>query len=206
MTAIISRMTCLWIWANFIATYFKPTKYTEFISLNAATLCGIECHPKIESIFAISTHSEERSEKIPSQLYLNGIVIASLSAASGTRWILTARRFKICSPKSHQDKPFSPINRNTHTRDKLTRPPSHNTLTSIYEISHRNWTTFGKWSFRKLIVILTLTQCYLVCLWLLLTLSLIWGHYVFHSIMWHRDSDGILASDNRWIKSNWISK
>lgn len=123
MTAIISRMACLWIWANFIATYFEPTKYTEFISLNAATLCGIECHPKIESIFAISTHSEERTEKIPSQLYLNGIVIASLSAASGTRWILTACRFKICSPKSHQDKPFSPINRNTHTRDKLTRLP-----------------------------------------------------------------------------------
>ena len=45
------------------------------------------------------------------RLYLNGIVIASLSAASGTRWILTACRFKICSkppppPPSHKNKPF----------------------------------------------------------------------------------------------------
>lgn len=35
-------------------------------------------------------------------VYLNGIVIASLSTASGTRWILTAYRFKICLNHQHK--------------------------------------------------------------------------------------------------------
>lgn len=55
-------------------------------------------------------------------VYLNGIVIASLSTASGTRWILTAYRFKICL--NHQHK--------THfhnVRNLLNQTPtSHNIL------------------------------------------------------------------------------
>lgn len=76
--------------------------FMEFISLNAATLTvrretgewALQSIP-YRIYFWLSYRVGLRRKN--ARLYLNGIVIASLSAASGTRWILTACRFKICS-------------------------------------------------------------------------------------------------------------
>lgn len=104
---------------------------TEFISLNAATLWVSGTRPNRIHFCHIAF---PKNGKIP-QLYLNGIVIASLSAASGTRWILTACRFKICFTKTNHFQP---------TKHSIRKPKTYSIQTYLYERFTPNWTTFGK--------------------------------------------------------------
>lgn len=121
-------------------------------------------------------------------VYLNGIVIASLSTASGTRWILTAYRFKICL--NHQHK--------THfhnVQNLLNQTPTSQNILDICENAKFNMKCWENEAYEHFDAsFIHMNMC-------IMDFRMRWTSFIADEIVVWRS-----VSDNQWIKSNWISK